>query len=278
MVYGRYRSRRRSSRSRRRTLSTRSILTRTRSRSQASQILALRKSVSSLRRQVKPDIKVYSINPMSLVYTNSSSGNLLDTPLSPSNSTSPPNANGVWYFEWLNQRYPDQGTGDSNRIADRIRLRDAKVFMEMNYATNMSNSTTTVGANLLNPGCYLRIIVLQGKSTDVGLQEPAGNNILQWFATTGNYYSNLAISPLTLGITERFKVLSDRKYRFNVDNCNRMIKFKIRPYYRTCRYNTSGAADHPIGIAYFVSGLQFSTTVTERLEGTRSLKFTWTDV
>lgn len=277
MPYARRRYSRRSYKRRSRTLSTRNIYLRTGAKSQAKQIMALKRTTSSLRRQLRPDIKCYNINPQSLVWTNGIE-NVSDfaDPLIPGNAS---NASGVWYFEWLNRAYPQQGTGDSQRTGDKIRLLDMQINMELSYATNLNNSEVTIGSNLINPGCFLRVIVFQGKSSGASSIPPTGQQILQWFGSSGTNYSNMVASPLALGITERYKIISDRKYTFSLDKPNRIIRTKLKPAYRTVRYSDGDQlCDKSIGIAYFVSGLQYSLTTTERLEGTRSLKFTFTDM
>lgn len=257
--------------------STRRIYLRTGAKAQATQIAALARSVRGIRRSLRPDIKCYNISPQSLVWTNGIEGiSDFADPLVPGGAS---NSGGVWYFEWLNRNYPQQGVGDSQRTGDKIRLNDMQINMEMSYATNLNNAEVTIGSNLINPGCFMRVLVIQGKASGASSLTPTGQQLLQWFGSSGTAYSNMVASPLAMGVTERFHILADRKYSFTIDRPNRIIKLRCKPAARTVRYSDSdNACDKTIGIAYFVSGLQYSLTTTERLEGTRSLKFTFTDM
>lgn len=241
--YNRYR--------RSRVLSTRNIYAKRSSISQATQIAALRRRVSKVYKACKPEKKVALAPLTRLDFSSRAGGN-------------------VHYM--LDTIALDKGAAEDQRIGDKVYRKD--VF---NFSLEYFNNSTSGYHDSESSGCQIRIILGQYKSAINNSTVPSPDLLIQDYATSGDGYTAAAVSPLITGITNTFKILSDKSYSMTIDRNQKIIKIKT-PWY-TCRYNdneTPIKSNH-VFCCIVVAGLHYDSNFSEYVQGVLSRKTCFTD-
>lgn len=262
MPYGRYKRsgiyRKRYKRYRR-TLSNKSIYNRTSAKSQANQIVALKKYIKRVDNRNKPEIKMLIHDPGQHEFTSTAF-----------TST-------TWGF-WQNS--PQNGTNDGQLIGNAFRTISLRLTGVLEfYQTAESQANSAIGA-------FMRIIVLQMKNVPL-TQWTGGNydaiqpgNILETIGTSGEDYDQSISSPFRTGSSSRFFVLCDRKYNLHNNRPQCLINISIRPKRRHHQYptTTDGQTPTPTNWYYilFVTG-GLKSAENSRLKVTCQTKYCFTD-
>lgn len=251
--YRRYRSR---------TLSTRSVYTRTGAKAQAGQILALRRRVSRISRRIRPDIKVFQSGVTSITFTNSALSNT---------------SGGKWFIGGLGQ-----GTNDSQRVADKIYVKNLQWTSVFEYSNDFDSTTVPLEAI----GGTVRVVILQARTGEQYDVAPNPASLITNYTNAGVGYNLNTVSPLVNGITKTWNVLRDFRFKLDENNPIRQFRMNIPIKYRTIRYAGNTAAgdslatttpDHGVFIFVCASGLHYDSDHTEQIMMTQAVKMAYTD-
>lgn len=220
-------------------------------RSQATQIAALRKRVNKVYKACKPERKVAFAPLSNIGFASHTTGN-------------------VHYM--LDVIALDKGTADDNRVGDKVYRKDS-----FNFSLEYYNNSATGYHNSESAGCQIRIITGQYKSSVNNATVPTADQLISQFSTAGEGYAASAVSPLAPGVTESFRIFSDKSYTMTTDRNQKMIKVKT-PWY-SCRYNDN---ENPIKSNHafcliVVAGLHYDANFTEYVSGVLTRKTVFTD-
>ena len=245
--YGK-RFRRRYNRYNRRTLSTPAIFSKTGHKSQARQIYALKRRVSAMNKQLRPEIKTNYIQATSW---NLSSDQLTNT------------------YKSFVVDMPAQGTADNERTGDMINVKN----LQLNFTFEYYNNSQTGYHDSESAGAPVRIIIGQFKTGNIsGPPEIAG--VLEEYGTTGAAYTNQVISPLRKSQTEFSRILKDMRFTLTTDRNQKVLRINVRP--RNYRINANGYTNK-IWVMVVSSGLHFDSNFAENIAATFSYKLAYTD-
>lgn len=253
--------RRRYRRSSRRTLSTRNIYGNRSARSQANQIAALRRRITTVARAQRPEIKVYNPAPTRMVFSNSILSDVYQM------------------FHLFDM--PTAGTGDNQVIGDAYRLKSVCHYGIIEYFNNkgqMMHNSEPLGG-------FIRFIYFQQKTVNVApvigeLITIVQGNITSPVADQVQYELNCS-RPLTPGVTNQYRILGD--YRYSLTPTRSHINFKhrlpIKWRYSLVRraFHEKEYAQNTVWCVVVTSGLHFDTDLTEKIEVSRSMKIAYTD-
>lgn len=246
-----YRAGRRvASRRRRGPLTTRRIFSRTSAKSQANQIYALRKRVSSLNKRLRPDVKVLSGTPATFTYN---SGLLTD----------------IWNGFGVVQ--PSLGTADVNRIGDKIYEKSLGVQMYFEYYNNSSSGYHDTES----AGCTIRIFVVQSKTPGSSSDTFDLSEFIENLSNTGAAYNILPVKPFANHITQKWNVLYNKCFTMTSDRNQKLIKFSLKP--GLIRFDDIGK-HNIIKVYTVVSGLHFDNDFKEFVSQTVNVKLAFTDL
>lgn len=243
-----YRSRR-SNRKRSGALSTKRIYSRTGAKAQANQIYALRRSVSKIKRRLRPEIYTHHLEDViTKTFTNSSFGA------------------SYWssHYTW-----PTNGTGDENKRGDKIWCRN----MQLNFTFEYHNNSNTAYHSGESSGCPVRVIMLKSK-TPVAATDPDISDILLYSNYTGGEYTQRAVSPYVHGITDKYRLLYNKVFYINPTKNQKVLRIFLRP--GLIQWQSSSIATH---VFMFVCpcGLHSDADFTESIEMTMSGKIAYND-
>lgn len=316
MGYGRRTRRvyRRNRKSRGGVLSTRSIYGNRSARAQANQIATLRKRVNRVSRRTRPDIKTVYVDAAHREFNNSMAAlrytkDELERLSLQQYQDLYPAGNSTNYSKWrqsvadwvpgtpvditstddpltaigdaacVYERLVDfLGVGATNhtRVGDRIRINSISLKLNMQYMTDMGEST------LQGDSAWVRVVVLQSKSQMGFNTVYNASSIVSHYANSGVNYDCLNILPLTDNITSNFWVCADKKFKLSTQYPTKTVKIPIRLHTRSLMFrdqnDMNGMSDHGILVYYFVNGLKWSATTTEVVYIDRTFKYTFTDV
>ena len=217
MANGRRSTYRRKGRRGHRSLSTRRIFNNKSAKAQASQIYALRKSISRVRRQCKPEVKVqYTQQTDGRVFTYQSGFRLTDARFNMPNIS--------------------EGTGDGSRIGNMIKLYPLKVNTAMYYDEVIN---THLGyppfSELQTHGGQIRFIAIQAKSALN--TAPELTDILRAVSFDGQSDSAMMMRmSFKTGITARFNILKNKVFTLSKDKPCLSTTIKVVPKSRALRY------------------------------------------
>lgn len=233
----------------RKTLSTKNIYTKTRARSQASQIYALNKKVNSIYRKTKPERKVvHDIAPVTVTLSSNVGGSTQShmVPLDVS-----------------------VGADDNMRIGDKIYRRDT-FYISLEYF----NSSETGYHGSESAGCQFRFVLGQYKTPTNYLNSPSNESIIDAYSTSGVGYSISSIAPLVNGVTENYRIWKDLKFLMTSVRNQKMLKITT-PWY-SCRFQDASTTNHS-WLLVNVAGLHWDSNFSEYVELTVYRKTVFTD-
>lgn len=234
---------------RRGTLSTRNIYLNRSSRSQATQIAAIKRKVNKVYRACKPEKKFVEGNIFEQTFSNGSI------------STN---------YKFYAATNIEPGTSDSQRIGNRVFRKDSYRF-RICYS---NNAQSTSGLHEFEtPASQVRVIVGIWKEVGTSGAVPNISDILSSYSSTGEGYRSLVVQPLSRGITERHRIIHDRIYTVSLNNPISVHKLTT-PWY-DCRYDKDQYHEHS-WILFIAGDLDYDTSYEEHMEliGTRKTTFT----
>lgn len=242
-VYRRYRGKRYYRRSK--VLSTRNVFGNRGGKAQARQISALTHKVRKMERRNKPQAKVYIYQPTNVAFSSASGSEVSYT---------------------FNSLTIGKGTADHDRTGDIVRRKDHWYFNFEYYNTSNIGFHDSEAS-----GACIRVIVGQYKSAVSDTLTPNPEQLISNFAASGVGYTQAAIAPLLNGVTQTYRIMSDRKYTITSDRNQKMIHV-VSPYY-TCRYTdeVAGRSNHAFCMVV-VTDLHWDVNFAEVVKGTCSRK------
>lgn len=236
----------------RKSLSTAKIFGKTSAKSQARQIYALRKAVSSLNRRFRPEIKTLENwgGPTSQTLT---SGTLSDSYFRT-------------YFQW-----PAVGSNEGARVGDKIRLKSLQFGVQMEYY----NNSATGYHDSESAGTPVRVIVVRTREQLDPSYPPALSDILKYGDYSGDYYTARATSPYVHGINDTYKVCYDKLCYLTITKNQKCLRIFLGP--KTITWNKTGNK----AIHYFLfvapTGLHWDTNFKEYVQVVATGKIAYTD-
>lgn len=268
MPYGKFRGRSSYRKARRssRALSTRRIFNNKSAKAQAKQIYALRKSVNSVRRQCRPEIKEFVSAQNTIKAAAYTSADVNQT-----------------YFK-LEVPFPQAGTGDEQRIGNMVKIYPVKLYLNGLYRMITNSSSGIPLYNVISSkGCGMRVVAIQNKiASNIS---PSITSIFDTFETSTNTVLTMANlnNPFKRGITANYNILYDKVFYFNDNKPIQNLKIKVYPKIKHLRWEQDFS--HPRGeICFYVmfGGLQStSNTLNEadynQVEFTYWMKLPYTD-
>nr|QWB14894.1 capsid protein [Cressdnaviricota sp.] len=258
MAYGRRSSRRRAGRRGNRNLSTRRIFGNKSAKAQAKQIYALRKSVNRVRRRCQPEVKEI-ITPQNTVkaaaYTEAGINQM---------------------YHKLEFPVPVLGTGDNQRIGDKVRLLPTTLFLNGLYReiTNSSNGIPLYNV-ITSKGCAMRIVAIQNRIS--ANSTPSITSIFDTFDTTTNAVLTMSNinNPFKKGITTKYMILYDKVFYFNDLKPIKNLKLRIRPRIRSLRWEDDFTYPRGQVFVYVIFGGLQSTSNTLNEADYNQVEFTY---
>lgn len=255
MPYGKFRRnyyRRRYYRRGKSNLSNYSIATRTNSRSQATQIYALKKRIDNIQRRTKPEIKQLVNNSQITVPTFTAGNNSL-----------------------LNMQYIAGITGDGEGTGGNNFCRNLtyKGYFSANYQT-ISNDVQPVN---------FRIVIFQTKATRdswVNFNDifTGINNATQETTAISNSDAQTAFnSPLKEGCARTVKILSDRKYYLSYQRPQITAKITVNRLLNTYKLNESDGSEiigKGVIFAFILAYTPSSTVLNYNMDYNQKLAYT----
>lgn len=223
-----------------RTLSTRRIFNNKGAKAQAAQIYALRKSVNRVRRQCLPEVKEFTSAQNTIKAAAYTSADVNQT-----------------YFK-IEVPIPQSGTGDNQRIGDKVRQLPITLFLNGLYRTITNSSNGIPLYNVISSkGCGMRVVAVQNKIATNAT--PAITAIFDTFETSTNAVLTMANlnNPFKRGITANYNILYDKVFYFNDNKPIQNLKMKIYPKIKHLRWEQDFT--HPRGeVTFYVmfGGLQ----------------------
>lgn len=244
-----YRSKRGYRRRGYKTLSTKRIFSKTGAKSQANQIYALRKSVSKIKRKLRPEIYTHNLPD---VYSKTFSNSIL--------------ADSYWsgYYAW-----PSSGSGDDQRRGDKIYCKN----MQLNFTFEYYNNSNTAYHNSESSGCPVRIMMFKSK-TPVPIYIPPLDDILLYSGMTGDQYTQRAVSPYVHGISDKYQILYNKVFYMNPTKNQKALRIFLKP--GLIQWESADVATH---VFMYVApcGLHVDGDFTENIKMTMSGKIAYID-
>lgn len=239
MAYGRKSNYRRYRRGgyKRSALSTRKIFSRTSAKAQANQIYALRKSVSRIKRHLRPEVYTNSIQT---VQTKSFSNSAI--------------GDSYWSYHYS---WPSNGTGDDAKRGDKIWCKS----MQLNFTFEYYNSSDTGYHNSESSGCPVRIIVLKTKQP-ADYHPPDLSAILVYSNYLGAEYTQRAVSPYVHGITDKYSILYNKVFYMTPEKNQKCMRIFLKP--GLIQWETDDTA-HQVFVYVIPAGLHSDANFTENI-------------
>lgn len=232
-------------------LSTRRIFSYRSARSQANQIYLLKKRLSRVYKQVKPEIKTIITPSYTSTFTSDALADI---------------------FMGIQMPGITQGPGDSNRIGNNIKIKSYSVPMMFQYY----NDSTTGYHNTESAGACVRVFAIQRKGCEA-VNESWG--LVDFFGTssyTGSEYDTLGVKPFIEGITERFKILCDYRFTLTSDRNQKQFKLKLKNV-SPIRYEQDGSKCNYVKVYIVVCGIHWDTDFKEYVKANYMVKTAFTD-
>lgn len=235
-------------------LSTRNIYGRKSASAQAHQIAALRRRINKVSARCKPELKVFESSPETTKFTSEASG--------------------TWVTKKEVLSTFTQGTGDSQYVGDHVRSIRLQIPIHAEFSLYGYDGDTQQMDSL---GASVRVVVFQSKSrTNETSGSIAPYVIISNAASSGSGYELLASAPLVRGVTERFKILADKKY--NLTNFKNQLNTRISVRPDNVRFGPETGYYNKIFVFFYVANLHWtSLSKYEYVNITHQFKFTYTD-
>lgn len=210
-----------------RALTTRRIFNNKSAKSQAKQIYALRKSINSVKKMCKPEIKeVRSIVFNDIVGLNN---------IYPGQTVS--------NVKTYTMPLPDLGSSDSGRVGNIVSILPLKVNFSSQYKKIINSVSTPIATQLLNTSGGVRMIIVQSKSALNNA--PTLTDILDDTPTALSDSVGILNSPFVKGITARFNILHNNVIYYSENQLIKCKNLKIKPVIRQVRWENEYT--YPIG-------------------------------
>lgn len=251
-TYSRRGYRRRRTNRTRRALSKRNVFMNRSARSQAMQIAALNRRITTLSRATRPEIKISQV-----------SDNLGDFNLSSEALTS------SYYYKVI--ALPSQGTGDAYRIGNKIFVKDLYIKIAAEYY----NNSTTGYHDTESSGTPVRVVLMETKGPVAGTFTWTPDQLLEWSAASGADYSLRAVSPFRQGITTQFKILYDKVRTVSTDRNQYLQTIHVKN--KVLTWTEAGLVDRWL-LFIMPAGLHFDTDFKEYFRGHFMAKIAYTDM
>lgn len=166
---------------------------------------------------------------------------------------------------------PGLGTGDKDRIGNHIKVINGVLYLSFEYY----NSSATGYHNTESAGCQYRIIIGQFNTAATPSAIPPIEDIVEYTGNAGANYTQLALSPLKEGVTNRYKILRDVRGVLTSERNQKMMKIAFKPklpyvFSDDGKFNNCWAC-------LIVTGLHYDTDYTEYCKITVSDKLVFTD-
>lgn len=232
-----------------RKLSTRRIFSNRSARAQASQIYALRRKINRVAYANKPEIKT----------------KLSDSKV---NQFTSQTLNSVW--DYMSMPVIGVGGSPNDRIGNKISMKSCTFFLSGEYF----NNSETGYHDSESSGAQVRLVIVQMKDATAPTSVPQLSDIVEGAANTGPSYTLLAVRPLANNITQRYKVLADRRWTVTNEKNQFMRKITVRP--GTIRYDTDNKSNY-VRAFLIVSGLHYDQDFTEHVHIAWQCKTAYTD-
>ena len=235
-----------------RKISTRNIFSNRSARSQANQIYALKRRINTVYNRVKPEIKNVVGSSINVSFN---SGALSD----------------VWFAGVIPQPTVNGG-GNSGLIGDFCR----PISIQLNGVFEYYNNSTTGYHVSESSGCSFRVIIVQRKTPEDYTTTHELSEFIPNPAYTGAEYSTMTVKPLQTGITEKWRVLCDKRYILTSDKNQVAFKLRFRP--RPFRFTIGDSKTFNYCKFIIVSsGLHFDQDFKEYISGSLMAKLSYTD-
>lgn len=241
-----------------RVLSKKSIYGSRSARAQSNQIAALNRKINYISRRDKPETKIVN----SSVYNKRFTSKLLSdvyTVVVPALPT-------------------PSGTSDSGMVGDVCHMKSFKLNLYCEYY----NTSDTGYHRTESAGGVVRIVAIQHKVVNNdGIDSINPSTILQEYGSSGDSYTAMAFSPFKTGITNKYRVLLDKRYYLTTDK-NQLCLNLACPLgkYRDLRYTNNlpvNGWSNYVNFIIFVSGLHGDNDFSETIDCTYSTKLVYTD-
>lgn len=257
MAYGRRKRYSRKIRRGRRTLSTRNIYANRGSRSQASQIAALRKRINNVYKATKPETKVWtSNNSTTNTFTNEALAN-------------------TYILNYVTPQKLSQGVAEGYFVGDAYRLKSCVCYGTIEYFNSLGQTMH----NSEPLGGFIRFIYFQLKQQNT---QPIYQEILA-IASTGTDYELNTVKPLANGVTSQYRILGDYRYRLTPFNSHIQFRHRMPIKWKNslCRVPTGAVVNevsqNDILVLIVTSGLHWDTDLTETIQCNWDSKIAYTD-
>lgn len=224
-----------------RTLTTRNIFNNKGARSQARQINALKKRINAVNKKCSPEVKVVESNDTTSIG------------FAANNSIT-----GTQQAYLTTIPVPNEGTSDSTRIGDKIKLLPAEVFMTLQYEefyNSLSGGFSTLQIPIQSSAIQARVVFIQSKSAGQTLTINSLSQIFKFNPYRSNDNASLIDAqmamkmPFQTGITAKWNILSDKLITVSKDTGQKAFRFKVKPKYKSIRWFGSEA---PEGVIYMI--------------------------
>lgn len=234
-----------------RALRTSSIFGKTSAKSQARQIAALKRRVSRVYKNCRPEIKSFVGDAETISYTSSSTSS---------------------YYRIYPLVSPVQGTSDEDRVGNAINVKSLKLYLTAEYFNNSS----TGYHNSESAGCQVRVVVGQFRTAHASNAIPFISELFEYSAGTGPTYTQMSVVPLKQGITTKYRILRDYRFPMTTDRNQKIITLDVKP--RNYKWYTTNVENHNnCWVAIVVTGLHWDEDFKETCMITFSNKIVYTD-
>lgn len=223
-----------------RTLSTKRIFNNKSAKAQASQIWSLRKRINRVYQRTKPEYKVLRTE-----IDNRGFGFYSNSYVAPSLINS--------YIGSI--LYPSVGTGDNERIGNKITIFPVNFFMNIRYMeTNniLNNLAPYINTQLPTNGMVLRFVAIQqiSASNDAPTITDLFSSVVIGPGTSPQSMMMNMTSPFKNGITTRFKILKDKRINLSADKPIYAARFKVKPQIKSVRWEEDKT--YPAGMIWYI--------------------------
>lgn len=241
-----------------RVLSKKSIYGNRSARSQSNQIAALNRKINIIAKRDRPETKVVLSQTTTKTFTSKLLSGVYEVivPALPSPSSST----------------------DSGMVGDVCHIKSFRLNMYAEYF----NTSDTGYHNSESAGGVIRIVAVQHKINDGdGIASLSPADILQDYGSSGTSYTAMAFSPFKTGITNRYRILMDKRYYITTDK-NQLCLNLSCPLgkYRDLRYVNNLSINgwtNMINFIVFCSGLHGDSNFSETVDITYNTKLSYTD-
>lgn len=237
--------------SRRKSLSKSRIFSKTGARSQARQIYALKRRVTTLARATRPEIKVKDSSIASFDLHNA-----------------------AWtdsYKSYILQ-WPAQGDAVDQRTGTAFRVKNLMIRLNLEY---YNDSATGYHAGE-SAGTPVRIIVIRTVGPVQYNFDTSLDTLLQHSGYSGGDYTARSISPFKRSVTQQFKIVADKLINLTSDKNQRSVFISVAKN-KFIDFNNGGQAVHYL-LYVAPAGLHYDSDFKEHVSGTMVYRVTYTDV